>query len=118
MQSTTVPQQQQQQQQQQQHLQPSPTTKNRHTNPRCNQYYKQVATKTTMKSQQDHLMKQDAATVDPAKLTALSPEVVRFYDVYHSILFCHVISYHIISCHVLFTHISKSDWTFFLVTMR
>ena len=27
---------------------------------------------------QDHLMKQDASTVDPSKLTALSPEVVRF----------------------------------------
>ena len=26
---------------------------------------------------QDHLMKQDASTVDPSKLTALTPEVVR-----------------------------------------
>lgn len=27
---------------------------------------------------QDHLMKQDATAVDPSKLTALTPEVVRF----------------------------------------
>ena len=30
-----------------------------------------------LEKKQDHLMKQDAATVDPSKLTALSPEVVR-----------------------------------------
>lgn len=33
------------------------------------------------KKTQDHLAKQDATTVDPSKLTALSPEVVRKYIV-------------------------------------
>ena len=30
-----------------------------------------------MEKSQPHLMAQDAATVDPSKLTALTPEVVR-----------------------------------------
>ena len=30
------------------------------------------------KKKDDHLMKQDASAVDPTKLTALTPDVVRF----------------------------------------
>ena len=30
------------------------------------------------KTRQDHLMKQDASSVDPSKLTALTPDVVSF----------------------------------------
>lgn len=39
-----------------------------------------------MEKSQPHLMAQDAATVDPSKLTALTPEVVRFLLIYYDIL--------------------------------
>jgi hypothetical protein len=41
---------------------------------------KEIFTVTATMKAQDHLMKQDAATVDPSKLTSLSPEVVRSFE--------------------------------------